>query len=78
MREKRICTKCGSSDILRVRGTVGAYGAGNNIIMVGATIFSAIPVHRYVCCCCGFVEEWVDEKDLADMKAKYIKNKGAK
>ena len=77
MREKKICTKCGSKDILRVKGTVGAHGVGNNI-QVGLTVFSAILVHRYVCCCCGFVEEWVDEKDLADLKRKYLKNTGAK
>ena len=77
MREKRICTKCGSTDILRVRGTVGPHGVGNNIL-VGMMVFSAIPVHRYVCCTCGFTEEWVDAKDLADLKTKYIKNKGAK
>ena len=77
MREKGVCVKCGSRDLLRIRGTVGPYGVGNNI-MAGRTVFSAIPVHRYVCCTCGFTEEWVDEKDLAELKEKYIKYKGVR
>lgn len=77
MREKRICTKCGSKDILRVEGTCKAYGVGNNI-QLGFPSFSAVLVHRYVCCQCGFTEEWIDKEDIAELKAKYIKSKGAK
>lgn len=63
MKNKRKCPKCGSADIIRFDGYAGAYGSGNNII-AGATIFSAVNVNRYVCCSCGFTEEWVDQKDI--------------
>ena len=53
MKTSRTCPKCGSYDILRVPGKSGAYGVGNNIQM-GMTYFSAVLVHRYVCCKCGF------------------------
>lgn len=67
MKSTRICPKCNSSDIVRVDGYAGAYGAGNNI-MVGATIFSAVNVNRYICCNCGFTEEWIDKKDIEKLK----------
>ncbi len=70
MKNTNICPKCNSSNIVRVNGHAGAYGVGNNI-MVGATIFSAVLVNRYICCDCGFTEEWIDQKDLNKIKKKY-------
>lgn len=67
MKNSRKCPKCGSDDIIRVNGTVEAYGAGNNII-IGATIFSAVKVNRYICCDCGFIEEWLDKYDIDKIK----------
>ncbi|MDE5792685.1 MAG: hypothetical protein K2G88_06985 [Oscillospiraceae bacterium] len=67
MKVSKICPKCQSNDIIRFDGSAGAYGAGNNI-MTGHTIFSAIKVNRYVCCKCGFVEEWIDEHELFALK----------
>lgn len=61
------CPKCNSSDIIRVNGSTRGYGAGNNI-MVGMTIFSAVKVNRYICCCCGYSEEWIDKDDIAKIK----------
>lgn len=75
MKNTRICPKCGSSDIVRIDGYAGAYASGNNI-MLGNTIFSAVNVNRYICCNCGFTEEWIDKNDLEKVKnskkAKYI------
>ncbi|MDD6070043.1 MAG: hypothetical protein PUC12_04415 [Clostridiales bacterium] len=53
--------------IVVVDGFAGAYGTGNNI-MVGATIFSAVKVDRYVCCGCGFSEEWIRNEDIDRLK----------
>jgi len=66
----RICPKCGGDDILVIKGNSGAYGAGNNI-PVGATIFSHVLVNRYLCCKCGYSEEWINEEDIAKLKKKY-------
>ena len=63
MKNTKTCPKCLSSDIVRVDGYAGAYGSGNNV-MTGVTIFSAVNVNRYVCCSCGFTEEWIDKEDL--------------
>ena len=28
------------------------------------SIFSAVKVNRYICCNCGFTEEWIDKEDI--------------
>ena len=72
MKNSRRCPKCNSHDILVVPGKAGAYGSGNNIQM-GMTIFSAVLVDRYVCCKCGYSEEWINQYDIESLKAKFQK-----
>ncbi len=67
MKYMKMCPKCGSYDIVVVDGYAGAYGAGNNIL-VGMTIFSAVPVDRYVCCSCGYSEEWIRREDMEKVR----------
>lgn len=67
MKHTKICPKCNSADIVRIDGYTGAYGTGNNI-MTGKTIFSTVNVNRYVCCSCGFSEEWIDREDIDKVK----------
>ena len=63
MKNNKMCPKCQSTNIIRIDGFVGAHGVGNNV-MLGATIFSAVNVNRYICCHCGFTEEWIDKEDI--------------
>ncbi len=70
MKNTKLCPKCGGNDILLVPGNAGAYGTGNNI-QTGLTILSAVLVNRYVCCNCGYSEEWVDREDIDKLKKKY-------
>lgn len=67
MKNTKTCPKCGSTDTIRFDGYSGPYGSGNNL-MVGNTIFSAINVNRYICCTCGFTEEWIDREDIEKVK----------
>ena len=67
MKNTRICPKCRGTNIVHINGYTGAYGSGNNI-MVGKTVFSAVDVHRYICCTCGFSEEWIDKADLSKIE----------
>lgn len=69
MKNTNICPKCKGKEIKRFNGTIGAYGTGNNIF-IGVTSFSAVKVNRYVCLTCGYVEEWIDEKDIERIKNK--------
>lgn len=70
MKTTHIYPKCASADILRIEGSTGAYGTGNNI-QVGLTNLSAVLVHRYVCCRCGYSEEWIDREDIPKLEKKY-------
>ena len=63
MRYSKVCPKCQATNIVRIDGYAGAHGAGNNV-MVGMSIFSAVNVNRYICCSCGFTEEWIDKEDI--------------
>ena len=67
MKNTKTCPKCSSSDIVRIDGYAGPYGAGNNI-MTKRTILSAVNVNRYICCNCGYTEEWIDKEDIEKVK----------
>jgi hypothetical protein len=70
MKNSKLCPKCKSNEIIKVPGKVGAYGTGNNI-STGLTIFSAVPVTRYLCGNCGFSEEWIDQpQDIEKIRKK--------
>lgn len=73
MKNSRTCPKCNSNNIVRIGGYTGAYGSGNNI-MTGYSIFSAVNVNRYICCSCGYTEEWIDKEDMD----KVVNSKKAK
>ena len=70
MKNTQTCPKCNSAEIVRVEGSAGAYGIGNNI-QIGWTNLSAVLVHRYVCCSCGYSEEWIDKDDIPKLEKKY-------
>ena len=70
MKNTHRCPKCGSIDILYIKGYTGAYGSGNNI-PTGFTIFSAVKVDRYVCGYCGYSEEWIQQEDIPKLRAKF-------
>lgn len=74
MKQSGICPKCAGMDILLIPGRVGVYGAGNNI-PVGWTNLSAVKVNRYLCCRCGYSEEWIDKADIPALVAKYKKER---
>ena len=71
MQKSKSYPKCRSNEIIRIPGEARAFGAGNNII-VGASIFSAVKVTRYLCASCGFSEQWIETADdIARIKKKY-------
>ncbi len=68
MKKSRICPKCQSNDIVCVQGNIGAYGSGNNITLYEGFIHHAVPVTKYICCNCGFVEEWVKKEYIEKIR----------
>ena len=68
MKKTNVCPKCGGTDIVKVPGT--ASGSGRycyNEVPLGLFMVAA-PVDRFVCCTCGYSEEWLRESDLKKVK----------
>lgn len=70
MKNTNTCPKCGSHNIFLARDSAGEY---TNALPVG--FLSVVYVPRYVCCDCGYAEEWVDESDLRILKEKLEKQR---
>ena len=64
MKNTKECPKCLSDNIVRFDGLPLASSLGNSL-KVSNNIFSiSVNVNRYVCCSCGYTEEWIDKEDL--------------
>ena len=63
MLHTRICPMCGARDIQRIPDNPGRYASGNNIYTSSLTLAGKIPVIRYVCLFCGYVENWVENPE---------------
>jgi predicted nucleic-acid-binding Zn-ribbon protein len=67
------CPKCRCQDIVRVPGEPPANHVGN-FIGAGGLLGNlvSIPVTRFVCCTCGYSEEWIDSRtDLKKLQERY-------
>lgn len=62
MKNTGICPKCGARDVVRVPDQARRHASGNNIYTTTLTLAGKIPVIRYVCCACGYVENWVEQR----------------
>ena len=63
MKNTKSCPKCGSTDIVRIPDNLNRHASGNNIYTSTYTLFGKIPVIRYVCCSCGYAENWVENEE---------------
>ncbi len=61
MKNTKRCPKCSSREIIRVPDNPGRYASGNNIYTSTVTLWKKVPVIRYVCLDCGYVENWVEQ-----------------
>lgn len=61
MKNTHHCPKCGSGDVIRVPDNAHRYLA-NSICITRHAWIRRIPVDRYVCGSCGYVENWVGTK----------------
>ena len=60
MKHTGICPKCGGTEILRIDG----HSVIGGVIPAGWT---GAKVDRYLCCSCGYSEEWIDQNDIAKL-----------
>lgn len=66
MKNTKLCPKCGLRNIVRVPDNAVRHASGNNIYTTTLTLAGKIPVIRYVCCDCGYVENWVENPHELD------------
>ncbi len=66
MKNTKVCPKYGSKDIILVPSAWSSGKEGNCI----STLFTNYKIDRYVCCECGYSEEWVEKDKLQDLKEK--------
>ncbi|MBQ8079688.1 MAG: hypothetical protein IJ236_07020 [Oscillospiraceae bacterium] len=67
MKQSKQCPKCGSRDLCCFVNDGFLDGSAKGIA-VGATIFSNVSVERYICCGCGYTEQWVSPGDIQKLK----------
>jgi predicted nucleic-acid-binding Zn-ribbon protein len=71
MRNSKKCPKCQSREIIRIPGNPRPAGVGNNV-KFSFWDFAGIPVTRYLCGSCGYIEQWIDEaKEIDEIKDYY-------
>ena len=61
MKNTKRCPVCGSAEIIRVPDDAHRYLAHRICITRFATV-KRIPVARYVCYDCGYLENWVENR----------------
>lgn len=72
MKRTHTCSKCGSHQIARIPDNPRRYASSNNIYLSRWTLIRKIPAFRYVCCDCGYVENWVESRrDLNDIRDEF-------
>ena len=67
MKNTKQCPKCGSKDLIEIFNDGRPTDSGTGV-MIGLTIISAIPYHRYICCSCGYSEQWFNKSNLEKLK----------
>lgn len=71
MKNNALCPKCESHKIIRVPAPKYSEKF-NNAIGVGWMKVQSVRVTRYLCCHCGYSEEWIDDpKDIAKIEKSY-------
>lgn len=73
MKQTKACPKCGCTKLLRVEDVGG--DASINLVLGW---FGAVPVTRYVCTECGYVESWVDRQYMFGIRERYEKEQRKK
>ncbi len=72
MKSTHACPKCGSRNIVRIPDNPNRHASGNNIYTTTLTLFGKIPVIRYVCYDCGYVENWVEaQRELDEIRRTF-------
>ena len=69
MKYSGYCPKCNGAEIVRVTGE------NQSKIGIPAGLVSWVPVARYICLQCGYLEQYVDDVDSMQKLAKAYRGK---
>ncbi len=65
MKNTKICPKCSGTNIIVIQNDGHPDGTYGNNIQCKATVLSGVVfVKRYICCSCGYTEEWIDRENI--------------
>ena len=67
MKNTNICPQCQETEIARIEA-LGNFGV--DTIQCG--IVKKAFITKYVCLKCGFIEQWLEQKDLDKIRKAYI------
>lgn len=69
MKNRGICRKCRSRDIVRIDGSTEG---GTGVIFLSMGGLEAVALTRFLCCQCGYSEEWLDKEEMLErVKRRY-------
>lgn len=76
MKNTITCPKCNGRNIISIKNDGRPDATIGNNIQTKLTLLSGVVyVNRYICCNCGYTEEWVDNKDIKTlMSSKKVKS----
>ncbi len=68
MKNVKNCSKCNSPEMAKVD-----HRTGQQLDPIPIGTFSVAQVSRYVCCECGYIEDWIENiDDLKKIRNKYL------
>ena len=71
MKLKKVCPKCKSKNIIGISGISSKlFGNENLVNLLQIDALHNVEKETYICCDCGYSEEWINEADL-EMLKKY-------
>lgn len=72
MKNTNKCPKCHSSSIKKAESKVQPFAGGAGVF-IPLGMNKPIPVTRYICLKCGYIEEWIDaEEHLEKLASKRV------
>ena len=69
MKQSKICPKCGSDEVIAFMEPTHGINDNGNHIYTG--IFSYASLWRYVCCDCGYTEQYVNMPEIKKIREYY-------
>ena len=65
MKNNNKCPRCKSNNIVVIKNDGHPDSTFGNNIQTKSTILSGVVyINRYICCNCGYSEEWIDQNDI--------------